>query len=84
MLDRYKKEVLLLDIAGAQEELVIAFRRTLATICIIIENLAFFLIWLVTCIYSYMLKQCFTRVEIIFRSSMSEFNQSCSFGINLC
>ena len=44
VLDRYEKEVLLLDIVGAQEELVTVFRETLAVVCTVIEDLAFSLI----------------------------------------
>ena len=44
MLDRHEKEVLLLDTVGTWKELVSALRKTLAVICTIVENLAFFLI----------------------------------------
>ena len=44
VLDRHEKEVLLLDTVGAWEELVTALRGTLAVICTIVEDLAFFLI----------------------------------------
>ena len=50
VLDRRKKEVFLLGIAGAREENVTAFKRTLAVVCTVVENLAFFLIQLVACI----------------------------------
>ena len=44
MLDRHEKEVLLLDTIGAWEELVTALRGTLAAVCTVVEDLAFFLI----------------------------------------
>ena len=50
MLDKCKKKVLLLDTIGVWKELVIAFRRILAAVHTIIEDLAFFLIRLVVCI----------------------------------
>ena len=44
VLDRRKKEVFLLGIAGAREENMTAFKGTLAIVCTIVEDLAFFLI----------------------------------------
>ena len=44
ILDRRKKEVFLLGTAGALEELVTALKGTLAIVCIVVEDLAFFLI----------------------------------------
>ena len=44
MLDRQEKDILLLDIVNAWKELVTALRKTLAVVCIIVEDLAFFLI----------------------------------------
>ena len=52
VLDRRKKEVFLLDIAGAREENVTAFKGTLAVVCTVIEDLAFSLIRSVACICS--------------------------------
>ncbi len=52
VLDRRKKEVFLLGIAGALEKLVTAFKGTLAIVCTVVEDLAFSLIRLVTCICS--------------------------------
>ena len=52
VLDRRKKEVFLLGIAGAQEKNVTAFKGILAVVCTVIEDLAFFLIRSVTCICS--------------------------------
>ena len=52
VLDRRKKEVFLLGIAGAQEKNVTAFKGTLAIVCIVVEDLAFSLIQSVACIYS--------------------------------
>ena len=50
MLDRRKKEVLLLDIVGAWEKLVTALKGILASICTVVEDLAFSLIRSVACI----------------------------------
>ena len=44
VLDRRKKEVFLLDIAGAREENVTAFKGTLAIVCTVVKDLAFSLI----------------------------------------
>ena len=44
VLDRHEKEVFLLGIAGAREENMTAFKGTLAIVCTIVEDLAFFLI----------------------------------------
>ena len=44
MLDKCEKEVLLFDILGAQKKLVTTLKRTLAIVCTIVEDLAFFLI----------------------------------------
>ena len=44
VLDRREKEVLLLDTIGAREELVTAFKETLAVVCTVVEDLAFSLI----------------------------------------
>ena len=52
VLDRRKKEVFLLGIAGAREENVTAFKRTLAVVCTVVEDLAFSLIRSVACICS--------------------------------
>ena len=52
VLDRCKKEVFLLGIAGAWEENVTAFKGTLAVVCTVVEDLAFFLIQSVACICS--------------------------------
>ncbi len=52
MLDKHEKEVLLLGIVGAREELVTAFKKTLAVIHIVVEDFAFSLIRLVAYIYS--------------------------------
>lgn len=52
VLDRRKKEVFLLGIASVWEENVMDFKKTLAVVYTVIENLTFFLIRLVTCICS--------------------------------
>ncbi len=52
VLDRCKKETFLLDTTDALEKPVTALKRTLAIVCTVIEDLAFFLIRLVTCICS--------------------------------
>ena len=52
VLERYKKEILLLNIVSAREELVTALRETLAVVYIVVEDLAFSLIQMVACIYS--------------------------------
>ena len=52
VLDKRKKEVFLLGIAGAWEENVTAFKGTLAVVCTVIEDLAFSLIRSVACICS--------------------------------
>lgn len=39
-----QKKLFLLDIIGAQKELVTAFKKALAIVFIIVEDLAFFLI----------------------------------------
>ncbi len=44
ILDRCKKEVLLLDIAGVRKKLVTAIERILAVVYAIVEALAFSLI----------------------------------------
>lgn len=44
------KKKMLLENIDTQEEFLIAFNRTLAIVCIIIKDLAFFLIWSVDCI----------------------------------
>ena len=44
VLDRRKKEVLLLGIASTQKENVTALKRTLAVVCTVVEDLAFLLI----------------------------------------
>ena len=44
VLDRRKKDIFLLGMAGAQEENVTAFKGTLAVVCTVVENLALFLI----------------------------------------
>ncbi len=51
MSDRREKELLLLNIVGAYEKLVIALKGTLAAVCTVVEDLAFSLIRLVICIY---------------------------------
>ena len=49
-LDRCKKEVFLLGIAGARKENVTVFKKTLAIVCTVVKELAFSLIRLVACI----------------------------------
>lgn len=84
MLNRYEKSLLLLlDIINAWEKLVIVFQKTLIVVCIIVKDLDFSLIWLITYIYLWMLKQRFIRAKIVFKSLMPEFNWSYSRGINL-
>ena len=51
MLDRHKKELLLLDITGTSEELVIALKEILDAVRTVIEDLTFFLIRSIVCIY---------------------------------
>ena len=52
VLDRCKKDVLLLDIVGARKELVTALRGTLAVVRTIVKDLTFSLIRSVACICS--------------------------------
>ena len=52
VLDRRKKEVFLLGIAGAWEENVAVFKGTLAIVCTVVEDLTFSLIQSVACICS--------------------------------
>ncbi len=44
VLDRREKEVFLLGTAGARKENVTALKGTLAVVCTVVEDLAFFLI----------------------------------------
>lgn len=44
MLNRYEKKVLLLDIINTWKELVIALKKTLIIVYIIIEDLIFYLV----------------------------------------
>ena len=50
VLDKRKKKVFLLGTAGTWEENMTAFQGTLAVVCTVIEDLAFFLIRSVACI----------------------------------
>lgn len=50
ILDRCKKEMFLLSIVSACKELVIALKKILAVVCIVVKDLAFSLIRLVACI----------------------------------
>ncbi len=52
MLDRYEKEIFLLDTTGAWEEPMTTLKGMLAIIHTIVEDLAFSLIRLVACICS--------------------------------
>ena len=52
VLDRRKKEVFLLGIADARKENVTALKETLAVVCTVVEDMAFFLIRSVACICS--------------------------------
>ena len=52
MLDRCKKEVLLLGTAGARKENVTALKKTLAVVYTVVKDLAFSLIRSVACICS--------------------------------
>ena len=51
LLDRHEKEVLLLDKIDAWKELVTAFKKILAAVYTLMEDLPFFLIQLVAYIY---------------------------------
>ena len=51
MLNKCKKKMFLLSIAGAWKEFVIVLKRTLALVCTIVENLTLSLIQSVACIY---------------------------------
>ena len=44
VLDRCKKEIFLLDIIDVQKENMTAFKKILAVVCTVIEDLAFLLI----------------------------------------
>ena len=71
VLDRRKKDVLLLGIVGAWKEFITALKRTLTVVCIIVEDLTFSLIWLV----AYIVYKCLNNVllmQILFLENLSQ------------
>lgn len=67
-----------------QEKLETILRKTLKVIlCTTIEDLVLFLIRFITCICLYMPKKSFAKIEILFGSSILEFNWAYRCDINL-
>lgn len=74
VFNRHKKVIFCLGIADGWKKTMIALKKKLAIIYIIVKNLAFSLIQSVGYICLSILKICFTSIDIDFKSSIPKFN----------